>query len=351
MKELKVKKKLLHNRVDKRVMKERLMQEPFRRRTVSFYRYVKISDPQEFRDALFMEWDAYSCFGRIYIAREGINAQMSVPEHHWDDFLQSLEDRSELKGMPLKIAIEDDGKSFYILKMKVRHKILADGMEEGSFDVTNVGKHLTAMEFNEAMEREETIVVDMRNTYESEIGRFDGAICPDVDTFREEVEMVVDLLQDKKDKKVLLYCTGGVRCEKASAYLKHHGFTDVNQLHGGVIEYARQVKLQSLPSRFKGKNFVFDERLGERITDDVLGRCHTCGSPADTHANCANQACHVLFIQCDTCREKTQGTCSDECFEIVQLPESIRLEKVKALARERKGQKYSKRPMVSSCSS
>src|SRR5690606_38175713 len=123
-------------------------------------------------------------------------------------------------------------------------------------------------------EKKDTLVVDMRNHYESEVGHFENAICPDVDTFREALPKVADELKGQKDKNVLLYCTGGIRCEKASAYFKHQGFQKVYQLHGGIIQYAHEIKEKGLPSKFKGKNFVFDERVGERITADVLSECH-----------------------------------------------------------------------------
>jgi len=225
----------LHNRMGRPQLLARINAESFRRRTLSFYRYVQISDPQSFRDELYLALDQFQCFGRIYIAHEGINAQMSVPEHHVDAFVSWLDSQSALAGMPIKWAVEDDGKSFLKLAVKARRKIVADGLEDTVFDVTNVGNHLSPLEFHELAGREDTIVVDMRNNYESEVGRFKNAICPDAFTFREEVEMVVDKLADKKDRKILLYCTGGVRCEKASAWMRHHGFTDVNQLHGGVI--------------------------------------------------------------------------------------------------------------------
>ena len=124
----------------------------------------------------------------------------------------------------------------------------------------------------------------------------------------------------KKEKKILLYCTGGIRCEKASAYLKHYGFKDVNQLYGGVIQYAKQVKENNIPCKFKGKNFVFDERMGERITNDVLSQCHQCNNSCDTHVNCANDDCHLLFIQCEDCRKKHMGCCSKKCIQIIKLP-------------------------------
>lgn len=310
----------LYNIYGKEELKKRLMAETFERTTVSFYRYVIINEPNELRDELFLKFSELHVFGRIYLAKEGINAQISVPEYNWEKFTNLLYSYEYFKNIPFKIAVEDDGKSFYKLKIKVRPKIVADGLNDGEFDVTNVGNHLTAEEFNQHLDDPNTIVVDMRNHYESEIGHFKNAICPDADTFREELPIVIDELKDKKDKKILMYCTGGIRCEKASAYLKHHGFQDVNQLHGGIIEYARQIKAKNIENKFVGKNFVFDERLGERISCEVIAHCHQCGEPCDTHTNCANDDCHLLFIQCDSCKEKYQGCCSTPCQEIVNLP-------------------------------
>lgn len=303
----------LHNKINREELKIKLMEETFQRKTISFYRYFYLDQPQEFRDALYKDWFALDCFGRIYIAREGINAQMSVPEHHFESFLQTLEKYEILQGIPIKYAVEDDGKSFYKLTIKVRPKLVADGLDDGAFDVTNVGRHLSGIEFHKQMSEPGTVVVDMRNLYESEIGRFENAICPEADTFREEMEIVLDLLQDKKEEKVLLYCTGGIRCEKASAYLKHHGFSDVNQLHGGVLEYARQIKAEGLDSKFIGKNFVFDARMGESINGQIIASCHQCGKPFDTHKNCAYDPCHLLFIQCPECATEYEDCCSIEC--------------------------------------
>lgn len=303
----------LHNRINKKELKQRLAEETFQRRTISFYKYQILESPDELRDNLFRDWFAIHCFGRIYVAREGINAQMSVPEHHFDAFLESMKKYNILRNIPIKYAIEDDGKSFYKLTIKVRPKLVADGLEDGSYDVTNVGKHLSGLDFHNEIGKANTVVVDMRNYYESEIGHFEGAICPEADTFREELEIVTDLLADKKDKKVLLYCTGGIRCEKASAYLKHKGYKDVNQLHGGILEYARQIKSANLESKFVGKNFVFDERLGESVNNKVISKCHQCGTSCDTHTNCENHGCHILFIQCPTCAKKYHSCCTPEC--------------------------------------
>ncbi len=296
------------------------MAEDFRRVTLSFYRYVILENLQELRDEMYRDLNLLGVLGRIYIAREGINAQISVPEHAWNNFLSYLDRSVHFNGVDLKIAIEDDGKSFYKLIVRQRNKIVADGLDDDSFDVTNVGKHLSAQEFNEAMSQPGTVVVDMRNHYESEVGHFKGAVLPDADTFRQELPIVLDLLKEKKDQKILLYCTGGIRCEKASAYFRHHGFEDVNQLNGGIIHYARQVKAEAIENKFIGKNFVFDDRLGERITDEVISVCHQCGESSDRHVNCANEACHLLFIQCESCAEKMNQCCTPACKEMASLP-------------------------------
>lgn len=311
---------ILHNKYDKETLTRRLMAEGFKRKTVSFYRYVLIPEVNQFRDNLYIQLDELKVLGRIYVANEGVNAQFSVPEFNWGKFLELLHATPELRGVDLKIAIEDDGKSFIKLIVRVREKIVADGLNDGAFDVTNVGRHLNAKEFNEALQLPGTVVVDLRNHYESEVGHFKGAILPQADTFRQELPMVLDLLQDKKDQKILLYCTGGVRCEKASAFFKHHGFSDVNQLNGGIIHYTRQVKAEGLQTEFIGKNFVFDQRLGERITNDIISKCHQCGSASDRHVNCKNEECHLLFIQCENCGEKMDGCCTPACMEIVALP-------------------------------
>ena len=310
---------LLFNRVDKKLLKERLAEDAAPRTTVSFYKYVEILNPQEYRDHLYAEWESIGCMGRIYIANEGVNAQMSVPSNHWDAFESHIKNDPYLGNVPFKVAVEDDGKSFYKLKIKVRQKILADGLDDSIFNPWNTGNHLSAKEFNHALDNG-AITVDMRNHYESEVGHFEGAILPDADTFRDELKMVKTMLNGKENEKILIYCTGGIRCEKASAYFKHLGFTDVNQLQGGIIEYAHQVEQEGLSSKYIGKNFVFDERLGERITEDVIAACHQCGETCDDHTNCLNEDCHLLFIQCPECKARYEGCCSDDCVEISNLP-------------------------------
>ena len=289
--------------------------------TISFYQYHKIENPQLFRDKLFLEWQTLDVLGRTYVSYEGINAQISVPSENFLELKNQLDTISFLNNIRLNVAIEQHNKSFLKLKIKVRNKIVADGLNDDTFDVTNKGIHLNAKEFNQMLEDPNTICVDMRNHYESEIGHFDGAITPDVDTFRDSLDIIEeDLKENKENKNLLMYCTGGIRCEKASAYYKHKGFKNVFQLEGGIIEYTRQVKSEHLENKFLGKNFVFDHRRAEKISDHVVANCHQCGSPCDVHVNCANEACHLLFIQCKDCSEKMETTCSAECLEIIQLP-------------------------------
>ncbi len=315
------KKARLHNRVNREVLIKNMHESTEPRTTISFYKYHFIEDPKQLRDALFLALDNVGTKGRIYVATEGVNAQISIPTAQFDIFKQTLESTAPfLKGCRLNIAVDDDGKSFFKLAIKVRPKIVADGLDDSRFDPSDTGVHLNASEFNALTDDPNTILIDMRNHYESEVGYFEGAIRPDVETFREELQIAEDLLEKNEDKNLVMYCTGGIRCEKASAWLKHKGFKNVFQLDGGIIQYAKQIKEEGLKNKFKGVNFVFDERLGERISDDVVAKCHQCGKPCDTHHNCDNDACHLLFIQCADCAAQFKGCCSTKCSDFIQLP-------------------------------
>ncbi|MES2812277.1 MAG: rhodanese-related sulfurtransferase [Bacteroidota bacterium] len=336
----------LYNTLSAEERKELIDQAGKQRLTLSFYAYANIQDPQQFRNDLFLAWDKLEALGRTYVAKEGINAQMSVPAENFEAFRETLEAYDFMKDIRLNVAVEHDDHSFLKLTVKVRHKIVADGLNDETFDVTNIGIHLKAKEFNQILEDPNTIVVDFRNHYESEVGHFAGAITPDVETFRESLPIINEQLKDfKEDKNLVMYCTGGIRCEKASAYFKHQGFKNVYQLEGGIINYAKQLKEEGLESKFIGKNFVFDHRLGERITDDIISQCHQCGKPCDNHTNCANDGCHLLFIQCDECAEKMEHCCSSECLEMthMSLEEQVKLRRGKQVGNKifRKGKSES----------
>lgn len=306
---------LLHNRYDKATLRQQLAAEDFPRKTVSFYRYVRLEEPEQLRDTLYQQWQALGCRGRIYIAREGINAQMSVPEPHWEAFLQQLYSDPRFAGVPMKHAVEEDSESFLKLTIKVKRQIVADGLSEADYDPSDVGTHLSPEEFNAAIAAGAT-VVDMRNNYECEVGHFDGAYCPESDTFREaitEVQAHLSAMGKTEQDPIILYCTGGIRCEKASAYFRSRGHKNVGQLHGGIIAYGHGVEQNGLDCRYRGVNFVFDERVGERISAEVISQCHQCGQPSDRHVNCANPACHLLFLQCTGCEVSKGPVCSPAC--------------------------------------
>jgi UPF0176 protein len=329
----------LRNIYSKEECLARVKAEPFKRTTISFYKYVNIEDPQTMRDNLYRLFDAMRVLGRIYVAEEGINAQISVPTPHKKAFRMLLDMMPEFKDVPLKVAVEEPKESFWKLTIKVRESIVAHGLKPGEWDITETGEHLSAEEWNRKIE-EGAIVVDMRNGYESCIGHFEGAITPDADTFREELPEVLETLKGKEDEDVLLYCTGGIRCEPTSAWLKRKGFKKVHQLNGGIIEYAHQIKEKGLENKFHGRNYVFDGRTAEDITDEVLTNCINCEAPSANILNCKNDACHALIIQCENCGEKLERCCSKKCQDITHLP----LEKQKEIRRGQKSKFLFHRP-------
>lgn len=337
----------LHNRVSRKELKERMRLDTTPRTTISFYQYFFIEDPAAFRNDLYRQLEAISVLGRVYVAQEGINAQVNVPAANLETFRECLYAIPGLDQLRLNLAVDNRENSFYVLDIKVRKKIVADGISDPAFDMRNKGKYVNAEEFNRMTTDPRTIVIDMRNHYEYEVGHFKNAIEIPSDTFREQLPMAAEMMQENKDRNIIMYCTGGIRCEKASAYLLHRGFNNVYHLEGGIINYARQVNDQGLENKFRGKNFVFDERLGERITDEVIASCHQCGEPCDTHVNCVNAACHLLFIQCEACKQKFEGCCSTGCQDFIHLPEAEQKERRKGADKGRnifnKSRRHSKR--------
>ena len=321
---------VLHNKKSKKELIKILNNENFERLTLSFYRYVKIKNLNNLRDTIYKDFESLKILGRIYLAKEGINAQISLPENNLLKFQKYLNSHYELKDMELKFAM-DKQTSFLKLIVRLKKEIVAYKISENDYDMSVTGKHLNAKKFNDMMELDNTVVVDMRNHYESEVGRFENAICPDVDASENLLSSTKKLLKKHKQDNVLLYCTGGIRCEKASSYLIKNNFKNVYQLKGGIIQYAHQVKKNKLESKFKGKNFVFDNRLGERITKEIISTCHQCENLCDDHTNCANDACHLLFIQCKKCQKKYNGCCSSDCSNIQKLP----IEKQKVLRKDK----------------
>ncbi len=312
----------LHNRVSRKELKERAKNDETPRNTLSFYCYFKIDDPDYFRNEWYKSLLKIGVLGRIYIAEEGINAQISCPVDNFNELKLFIYSHPQLDGIRLNKAVEENRNSFYVLDVKVRNKIVADGIVDEHFSMFNKGKYVNAVEFNNMVKDPSTLIIDMRNHYEYEVGRFKTAIEIPSDTFRDQLPMAADMFKEEKERNIIMYCTGGIRCEKASAWMLHNGYKNVFHLEGGIINYINQVRALNLENHFIGKNFVFDERLGERISEDVIANCHICGTPCDVHVNCENSSCHLLFIQCDRCREDLYGCCSQECKDYIQLDPS-----------------------------
>lgn len=324
-------KKFLHNVLDSKSLKQRLSEEKTKRITLSFYSYTPIEHLHEFRDQFYRNLRDIKALGRIYIATEGINAQMSIPTSQYKALQQIIQ--THFPTATINPALNDHC-SFIKLIVKVKSHIVADGLKH--YKKKNHkpnSKHVNADTWNTLLEQPDTVVVDIRNRYEHEVGHFQGALRMPTDTFRDQMQKLPQTLEPYKKQKLLLYCTGGIRCEKASAHLMDHGFHNIVQLKGGIIGYTQQVKQQSLDNHYIGKNFVFDQRLSESVTKHVLGTCYTCGAACDYHLNCAWMGCHVLFIQCENCRSSMSSCCSKECQEKHHLPN----EKQKHLLKESHG--------------
>ena len=310
----------LYNKLNKKEILDLINKAGGKRLTLSFYKYHNIKNPNIFRNYLFVEWNNLNVLGRIYVAHEGINAQLSIHSNKLIEFKKSIDSISFLKGVRLNIAIEHSNDAFLKLKIKIKDKIVADGLETNDYDLNINGRHVDANEFNQLLDDKKTITIDMRNHYESEIGHFKGAELPDVDSFRESLPLIKKKYENfKKNKNILMYCTGGIRCEKASAYLIANGYENVFQLSGGIIEYTREVNENNIENKFIGKNFVFDNRLSERVSSEIISNCHQCGNKSDKHTNCNNEACHLLFIQCEDCAKKYNGCCCKKCEKVYLL--------------------------------
>ena len=307
-------------------LEEKLKQEKEKRKVISFYKYTNIKNINCLRDNLYTNLSDLGVLGRIYIAEEGINAQISVPDKKIKTFEKYILSISEFSNIKFNVTeYGNKNQSFVKLIVRIKDKIVSDGIEDSSFSVSSSGEYVNAKEINEAIDDKDAVVVDVRNTYESEIGHFKGAHIMKVDTFREQIQKLYSDLLPYKNKKVVLYCTGGIRCEKASAWLKHNGFLNVKHIKQGIIGYMREVKEKGLPNKFLGKNFVFDDRRAESITNDILSKCHLCkNTKCDDYTDCKNKFCDVMFICCDKCLGKKKGFCSYKCILFSKLSKNIK---------------------------
>lgn len=275
-----------------------------------FYKYVKYDNPEKFREEHYNFCVENDILGRIFIAEEGINGTVSGTEENIEKYKSQLRSYPEFEDIIFK---EDpaDQHAFYKIHVRVKREIVNTGRL--SADPTKGGKRLKPDDLKEFYDSgKEFIIIDARNNYESVIGRFKNAITPDMDTFRDWPQ-IVDSLKDYKDKTVVTYCTGGIRCEKASAYMVEQGFKDVYQLDGGIVTYTKQH-----PDTFlEGSVFVFDERriVTPNASKELehVGECYYCGEKTSYYINCHNQNCDKLIVTCHKCKVENDYCCSDEC--------------------------------------
>ncbi|QCI16034.1 rhodanese-related sulfurtransferase [Buchnera aphidicola] len=307
--------RILHNVASKKELKKLMLLKQENRFTLSFYKYFNITNPQDYRDKIYKKFYKYNVLGRVYIAEEGINAQISVPVKNYfflKDFL--YQSNLELNNLRINKSL-DDKKSFWVLSVKVKKKIVQDGITIPFFNPNNVGTYIKAKKFNLMLNDPKIIFIDMRNSYEYAIGHFKKAIEIKSTTFREQLKKIIKLFDYAKNKKIVMYCTGGIRCEKATAWMKFNGFKYIYHLEGGIIGYVHNAKKHGLPILFKGKNFVFDHRMSEKISDEIISYCQQCNQSSDRYINCHYDLCHLLFIQCPKCSITFNNCCSLKCME------------------------------------
>ncbi|KAF9353983.1 hypothetical protein BGX34_011273 [Mortierella sp. NVP85] len=300
--------------------------------TLTLYTITPIPEEslEDLREELFLQLIQYNITGRIYLAKDGINLHLCTPVEHLKDLQSSLQrlvlDRfgQGPDGAIWNFSCEEPGERvFRKLKVAVKKQLVADG-RLGTWNVqdSNPPQYLEPKEFHARLDKVggKTLLIDMRNHFENEVGRFTDSVKMDCITFKENMDLLDELLEGRdKSEEVMMVCTGGIRCSISGRYLSQKGFKDVKMLKGGITSYGRWIQSNpEIKSHFLGKNFTFDGRRGERITSDVLSTCHQCHTPHDDITNCANIRCHLLFIQCPSCRQKWHNTCGPECHEAVE---------------------------------
>ncbi|KAG0300580.1 hypothetical protein BGZ98_009075, partial [Dissophora globulifera] len=300
--------------------------------TLTLYTITPIPEHQleDLREEIFLRLVPFDITGRIYLAKDGINLHLCTPVEHLTELKSSLEqlvlDRFGRgpDGAIWNLSCDQPGERvFRKLKVAIKKQLVADG-RLGAWDIqdSEPPQYLEPEEFHARLDEvgDKALLVDMRNHFENEVGTFKTAVKMDCTTFRQNMDLLDQLLEGRdKSEEVMMVCTGGIRCSISGRYVKQKGFKDVKMLKGGITSYGRYIKSHpDVSSHFVGKNFTFDGRRGERITDHVISSCHQCQTPHDHITNCANTRCHLLFIQCPSCRQKWSNTCGPECHQAVE---------------------------------
>ncbi|USB31841.1 rhodanese-related sulfurtransferase [Paenibacillus sp. YPG26] len=284
-----------------------------------FYKFVNIEDPEAFTAEHLQYCKDLGIKGRILIAKEGINGTLSGTVEQTEKYMADLRANPLFEDIVFKID-ESEGHAFKKLFVRHRQELVTFRVDDRELDPNKIsGKRLSPKEWHDTLERDDVIVIDGRTDYEYDIGHFRGAIRPEVESFREFPEWIKENLSEYKDKTILTYCTGGIRCEKLSGYLLTEGFKDVAQLEGGIVTYSKDPEVQG--RLFDGKCYVFDERISIPINhtdeDIVVGECYHCGTANDHYVNCP--VCNLQHISCPECEEKHEHYCSDACREKAEM--------------------------------
>jgi len=305
----------IRNTLSKKFLKiQTLRAYNYDRITISFYKYFNIKDPKKIKDSIYYHFFQWNVFGRIYVSKEGINAQLSVPYRKFNTvkrFIYKLS--SKLLNIYINLALDNKRMSFWMLKVKIRKKIVEDGMYFFNTMQYSADTYLSASQVNKLINNDNVTFVDVRNNYEYAVGHFKNSIRIPGETFKEQIYNSVPFLSSIKDKTIVLYCTGGIRCEKTAFWLKTNGFKKIYQILGGILRYVKDARRKHISINFIGSNFVFDERMTEMVSKHIISYCYNCNSLNNNYKNCKNNSCHRLFIQCHNCEKLLSSCCSISC--------------------------------------
>lgn len=280
--------------------------------TILYYCYSPIADAEEFAAEHLKFCKSLDLVGRIIVADEGLNGTISGTEKSCNAYMAHIHADDRFAKTEFKIDQVDEP-SFIKMHCRYKEEIVYSGLRDKRIIDPNkkTGIYLEPTEFSEMLDRDDVVVLDVRSNYEHNLGKFKNALTLDIENFRDFPDQI-EALAKYKDKKIMTYCTGGIKCEKASALLLHHGFNDVYQLHGGIIKYGKEAGGKD----FEGKCYVFDNRIAvdvNSVNPIITSRCLNCGTLTEKMINCANPECNAHFTQCDACGEELSGCCKTEC--------------------------------------
>lgn len=278
-----------------------------------YYKYVPIEDPETFAAEHLEKCKELGLKGRILVGKEGINGTCSGTIEATNAYMDMMRSDKRFADIVFKVD-EANGHAFKKMHVRPRKEIVHLGLEEDINPNELTGNYLEPKEFFEALQSEDTVVIDARNDYEFDLGHFRGAVRPDIKTFRDLPEWIRENKEMFQGKKILTYCTGGIRCEKFSGWLKREGFEDVNQLHGGIVMYGKDPEVQG--QLWDGSLYVFDERISvpvNRVEHVIVGKDHFTGEPCERYVNCANPECNEKILCSEENEQLYMRSCSDEC--------------------------------------